>query len=101
MLIHFLQRRDPPILPSLQDAVHRCNSWWVVVKPSCFLDRYGLRPDTKSDHGTCKSFWQDIAFSHNEKPKYINGVDCRQQTYLLQVHHAGFHKMMARFGDPI
>ncbi|CAJ1454156.1 unnamed protein product [Effrenium voratum] len=37
MLIHFLQRRDPPILPSLQD----------------------------------------IAFSHNEKPKYINGVDCR------------------------
>lgn len=37
MLIHFLQRRDPPILPSLQD----------------------------------------IAFSQNEKARYVNGVDCR------------------------
>ncbi|CAE7033058.1 URT1 [Symbiodinium sp. CCMP2456] len=37
MLIHFLQRRDPPVLPSLQD----------------------------------------IAFSQNEKPKFVNGVDCR------------------------
>lgn len=45
MLIHFLQRREPPILPSLQD----------------------------------------LAFSHNEKPRYINGVDCRFCTDAAQI----------------
>ena len=56
MLIHFLQRRDPPILPSLQVP--------------------GLSPSPLTSSANVV-LSQDIAFSQNEKARYVNGVDCR------------------------
>ena len=92
MLIHFLQRRDPPILPSLQVRIRLVWTW--LNRSLSFLGSGSQRCGNISyfQQLSClirtrcvRHRWsQDMAFSQNQKARYINGVDCRLGT---EFHH--------------